>query len=152
MEITEFLLARIAEDEAMARAAIDPFVLIEGNERPEWQEPDDGAWTQEGNSPSVNGEALTIYDEGGHHLTHAVHIARWDPKRVLAECASKRVIAEEHQSVRDDGWKSGEEHDYLWCASCGSLDDSPVPFPCFTTQALAAVYSDHPDYRQEWTA
>jgi hypothetical protein len=36
------------------------------------------------------------------------------------------------------------------CEMCGSVDDSPVEWPCETLLALASVYADHPDYRDEW--
>ena len=81
-------------------------------------------------------------DRGGWAIVYA--------ERVLAECAAKRAILEMHGPVKDEGWKSGEDNDFLWCGSCGSIDDSPWPYPCGTLQALAAVYADHPDYQQEW--
>ena len=74
------------------------------------------------------------------------------PSAVLAECKAKRVIAELHGPLEDHGWQSGANHDFLWCGSCGTLDDAPVPFPCETLECLAAVYADHPDYRQEWAS
>jgi hypothetical protein len=36
------------------------------------------------------------------------------------------------------------------CGTCGSVDDSPVEWPCDTVLALALPYADHPDYREEW--
>ena len=55
--------------------------------------------------------------------------------RVLAECAAKRaIIAECRQSTLDD--------------LSGGDDDQPVPI--WVARALASVYADHPDYRQEW--
>lgn len=128
MKITDFLLKRIAEDEAVARAAIDPFVLIENNARQDWEEPDDGVWVAEGGGPCVNGESITIYDGGGHHRAHAQHIARWDPKRALAECVAKRAIVDLHDD--DSG---------AWVVESQIL-----------LASLAAIYSDHPDYQQEW--
>jgi hypothetical protein len=74
----------------------------------------------------------------------------FEPSRVLAECAAKRAIIELHTPIRDDGWKSGEANDYLWCGTCGSIDDSPEPYPCMTIKALAAIYAIHPDFQQEW--
>jgi hypothetical protein len=49
------------------------------------------------------------------------------PQRLLAECAAKRAIIET-QSVPKI---------------------AAVPSP-FILRALASVYADHPDYRQEW--
>jgi len=165
MTITEFLLARIAEDEAIASAATEP-------ERPgtHWQ------WvTSETDTPVAPGElaeaqehqevslrsveefptsagALPFFTEvGGYvHPGAGEHITRHDPARVLAECKAKRAIMEMHGSVHDVGWKSGEANDYLWCGSCGSIDDAPEPFPCATLKALAVVYADHLDYDQAW--
>ena len=113
MTITEFLEARIAEDQARATSG--------------WARLGDSRWE------------TTEY--GQDFLT---------PSAVLAECAAKRAIIEMHGPVKDDGWISGAAHDNLWCGMCGSIDDSPEPFPCATLQALAAAYKDHPDYRQEW--
>ena len=64
MNLVEFLLARIAEDEAVAREALR-----------EW---DDGEWR----GPSV-------YDDGVRDVAVAL-----DPRRVLAECGAKRRIIE----------------------------------------------------------
>jgi len=148
MTITEFLEARIAEDEAVANDATGArWVVLPGV-----------------NASLVNIDATQVRDEKwkygrfghiattSHDAAYAEHIARHDPARVLAECAAKRAIIELHGPVRDDGWKSGEANDYLWCGMCGSIDDSPEPYPCATIKALAAVYKDHPDYREEWAA
>lgn len=63
----------------------------------------------------------------------ARHIARHDPARVLAEVEAKRQIVEHH----------GEPHE---CPEYDVAWDSPCP----TLRHLAAVYADHPDYREEW--
>ena len=57
-----------------------------------------------------------------------VHIARHDPARVLVECEAKRRIVEEY--TFDDGTPAREGENALLY--------------------LAAVYPDHPDYREEW--
>lgn len=95
MTLTEFLLARIAEDEAWAtlrRGAGD------------WRAP----------------------------------IAR----RVLVECEAKRLIAALHQT-------SGDIADHCITGVADYLP-TPAPYPCPTLRALASVYADHSDYRQEW--
>jgi hypothetical protein len=38
----------------------------------------------------------------GHILDDGPHIARWDPGRVLAECAAKRAIIERYQNQYED--------------------------------------------------
>jgi hypothetical protein len=69
-------------------------------------------------------------------------IAFWasqTPYRVLAECAAKRAIIEDWEDPEDDGvW---EGYDY----GCALTTDRAA-------RALAAAYSDHPDYQQEWAA
>ena len=99
MTITEFLLARIAEDEEVARAALP----IPDLESPRWL-------------PANLKRRFGIIS--GYEVDH---IARHDPSRVLRECAAKRAIIE------------AAEHGYLSYVA-----------------PLAAVYSDHPDYREEW--
>jgi hypothetical protein len=93
MNITEFLEARIAEDEAKAKARLEN--------------------TQDGHD--IN--------------THA--------DRVLAEVVAKRsIIADRKRLDRSagmDDWYSGY--------SDANYD---------AVRALATVYADHPDYRQEW--
>ena len=97
MTITEFLLARIAEDEAAAEA--------KDADRESWGNP--------------YAEGPTIEFE-----------MRFDPARVLAECEAKRRIVEFHLIKHEREGYAG--------------------FACFTLKALAAVWVDHPDYREEW--
>jgi hypothetical protein len=134
--ITEFLLARIAEDEAVAvaSAAIDPvpwraaegFVLV--------AEHGDCEVAHEGRHDSLYGGLWD--DEGAGSLDMAeetaAHVARHDPARVLAECKAKRAIVEGCQ-----------------------LQANPVvrtaPASYSQIRILAAVYADHPDFDPEWS-
>lgn len=143
MKITEFLEARIAEDEAAASA------LLDGGKWGAARNEDALEWAVDSNNYGML--VATGYVGNSDSRPMAEHIARHDPARVLAECAAKRAIADEHAAVRDENWMSGKDHDYLFCGSCGSLDDAPVPYPCATLAHLAAVYADHADYQQEWT-
>lgn len=111
--ITEFLEARIAEDEAVAREALEPKNLHPyGDTRIPAIKPDE--W----------GGLVDNYLGG----TMGVHSARHDPTRVLAECAAKRAII------------GGLE-------PFSTLDDINAPE---LLSILAAVYAEHPDYRQDW--
>lgn len=99
MDIKDFLLARIAEDEEEAARM-----------------------------------GCTEYYDGGWSNGHEIHVRR--------ECAAKRAIVGLHDYEwmgPDDAAGKGCEHDY-------------EEWPCPTIRHLAAVYSDHPDYRQEWAA
>jgi hypothetical protein len=114
MTITEFLEARIAEDEAAARAATpSPWTLYDrgvGWEIPELPEVHDG---------------LTFSKSDAHY------VARNQPGRALAECAAKRAIMARIPRNSD-------------------LYDPGAYTSVHTIRALAAVYSSHPDYRQDW--
>ena len=109
--LTEFLLARIAEDEAPSRVRVRPeFVnrvvyLSTGY--------------AEGSQRMLDGKVMT--EEEWAAITEPVP----PTARVLAECDAKRRIVE----MAVDGYEY-----------------NPNP----TLRYLAAVYADHPDYREEW--
>lgn len=179
-DLDDFLLARIAEDEDAAQAAID-------SERPgsHWH------WVMDGNDTPVrrghlqgaqdDGETVSLRTveeyptrSGVGPLPHSViqfgevhggggeHIARWDPARVLAECEAKRQIVAEHPEVTV--WSTGESYSgdridepEWFCGRCVDTsarqpwtDVDRVEYPCPTLRLLALPYADHPDYRQEW--
>jgi hypothetical protein len=109
-DLTEFLLARIADDEALARAS---------HPHAKW-------WVD---GPAEKSGMWWVYDAGAKFKRRedAQFVAHHDPARVLAECAAKRHIVE---------WASDEVE---W-----------VVYGDDMLRALAAVYADHPDYRDEW--
>lgn len=134
MTLAEFLHARIAEDEEVARAASPP------------------PWERIG-APHL--DPHTIFGRAGTRpdaLTHvasvelgwrrdedSAHITRWDPARVLAECAAKREMLRLHQH---------------W-ANAARQDPNPVTasVAAVMTDALvltALAYRHHPDYRTTW--
>lgn len=153
MTIEEFIEARIAEDEAIARGAINP-------NRPgtnwRWETTHDG-------TPVPDGEESQPLDDG-HHLSLRTleefplswdptstlpavivgadggfpgglrHIARHDPARVLRQCAALRRIVND---ARDIGFQAGDP-------TAG--DAYALPFLI----AIAAIWSDHPHFRPEW--
>lgn len=133
LTLTTFLLARIAEDEASARAA------------------DGRAWWVEGVSPS--GVAYIHDAATGKPVSldaverHAHHITRHDPERVLAECEAKRAIVGLWQrldaEIRSKAVPGAidNEVDGLRMARFGVL---------LAMKTLALPYADHPDYREEW--
>lgn len=134
MTLAEFLLARIAEDEAVARAATL------------------GPWAT---SPSkyVAGHYVHGDRSNGEQVAHATettkanasHIARHDPARVFAECEAKRRIVALHRPER---YADVDEH---FCTTCrAGAFERTVDWPCPTLRALALPYADHPDYQEEW--
>lgn len=58
-------------------------------------------------------------------------------RHMLAECEAKRKIVEEHRA--DHG-----------SDPCDAHNASFETVPCDTLRFLAAIYADHPSYREEW--
>lgn len=111
--LTDFLLARIKEDETLARDADIYLRSLHKHDR----------------SPG-----LTIQ---GNRV--------WSTDRALAECAAKRRIVEQHASVHEC-----EGLTLLCDVDTEDWQVTGYEGPCYTLRALAGVYSDHPDCRQEW--
>lgn len=143
MTIEEFIEARLAEDERIARAAGD------GTQ---------ARWAYEEWSPGglAGGEVYrpdTLHPKYGdvHYVTmdseglspavdppEGTHIARHDPARVLRQVVAIRGVLESVKAL--DAALSGGEHHGLTSYTYGALED------------LAEIWSDHPDYQQEWAA
>lgn len=136
MTITEFLLARIAEDEAVALAATpghwyadevyatitaEPF--RSAREAYDRDRPDIDCW--------VIPESMDS-GVGDHNLAH---IARHDPARMLAECEAKRRTVKRFVDTSYFEPKPSNAYDL---ALLDVMHD------------LAAVYADHPDYDESW--
>ena len=134
LTLTDFLLARIAEDEAVTQAAADFPHSIRSTP---------GGTTFDIVADSQDGRAD--------------HWLAVDPARVLAECEATRRIVEEHRLITDPErlvkvWRDPTPG--VACERCAGdpLGDRPLEDigPCDTLLFLAAVYSDHEDYREEW--
>jgi hypothetical protein len=135
MTLAEFLLARIAEDEADAKLARGHrYITGQKEER-------SGIWVHDG-SISYEDDPFEdvvewVYDEGW------AHIARHDPARVLAECEAKRRIVDTAERMVADA----DDHDAdmstkeRWFA--GTCARSIL-------RALARPYKGHPDYKPGW--
>lgn len=154
LTLTDFLLARVAEDEAVTQAAFwDDRDMLGYGRGPR---ADDGRWStgsHESDEERIDGIGITIYDEGGHNAAQAAHIARYDPARVLADCEAKRVIVAEHviESGLSDYSREcglGFSHGCLVCHEWDGIICGRGY--CETLRALAAPYADHADYREEW--
>lgn len=167
--LTGFLFERIAEDEAVARAASigsESWRLGEFDETVLWwppSSPEKIAWNRE----HFGDEAAAAHARWGGQTIEssgdkiAPHIARHDPARVLAECGAKRRLVALHERAiwfqpssplidRATGRPITEEGTHPGgCIVCAG-DDSSASWPCDTLRVLASVYADHADYRDEW--
>ena len=136
MTLTEFLLARIAEDEECAR---------DGLTEPTY----DMATT-------AADEVLVMADHEGLNGAGNSHFRQWMPARVLAECEAKRRIVELHNleprtlyhDLEDDEQTTGCAYCMGWGDSRSSDDNEPA---CPTLRFVALPYADHPDYQPEWS-
>jgi hypothetical protein len=140
INLTDFLLARIAEDEAVARAAVT-------GGRWRYSDGDSvGAWTlydEHWNIASLSIYPRDEYDYAArmpafrppYYVGPAVngaHIARHDPARVLAECDAKREVVNFYRAV-PEGMQQPYRAGLARALRC-----------------LALPYADHPDYDQAW--
>lgn len=125
LTVTDFLLARIAEDEAAARRSMSP-----------------APWIVDGTSVVMRQGSTdtTIVNDWQASDGDLAHIARQSPARVLAECEAKRRIVGECGDVIDMERTSEEDPRYAWTAGLARR----------TLWSLAFPYSDHPDFDDQW--
>lgn len=130
MTLTEFLTARLDEDEAAAGAA------------------GGSSWVQ--NEGRDSDTISTGGDWAGTLLAaeEAAHVVRYDPARVLREVEAKRAMVTLHAPRAEPAPCEHFEAMPPACQECGSALD--MLGYCDTFRHLAAVYSDHDDYDQAW--
>lgn len=135
MTIVEFLEARLAEDEAVAKAVFGADLTY-------------ATWTFEGDEvfAPMEGErhsrlCLPAIDEG-----LGIHIARHDPARTLREVAAKRAILAQEEAARSqfEHVKSSTTYPAI------EVLIGQVAALATVIRHLTSAYSDHPDYQQEW--
>lgn len=135
-DLIAFVTARLDEDEAAAKGcSLENWKASGPMPSSGYIGPAD--WYLVGRVNAHEGKLLAtgldIHDPEHRCLIHA---ARHDPARVLREVEAKRAIVGWHVPVKDC--------EPPQCIICLEY------VPCRTLSALAAVYSGHPDYRQEW--
>ena len=118
--LAEFVLARVAEDEATARAVTGP----------EWSAATCEWWGDLGDYVGRRDPARVLAECEAKRAIVAEH------PNDSGSCA---VCSDD-----DDGACGDPE-----CCSTGPWI-AWKDWPCPTLRALAAVYADHPDYRHEW--
>ena len=154
MTLTEFLLARIAEDEELARTAMGD---------------GDGRWASWSRSWD-DGQRRDLAVDGVRIATLETsideHVCRHEPARVLAECEAKRKIVAFHESwptlvqtpakferddVNLDNYTYRMSQEIAWLTTreyVARFGIDPPTAPMLA--ALALPYADHEDYNEEW--
>ena len=142
LTLAGFLAARLGEDEAAAKAAAK-FGTEGFLGRPAWV-------NQYGMVVDAADVDWAITDLGGtaiHGDAVYAHIARHDPARVLREVQAKRTLLRY--------FTDPQTHEPLSVLiapdayALGRGEGTTLP-GSWILRELAAVYSDHPDYREEW--
>lgn len=143
MTLVEFLVARLDEDEAKARAAtpgpwrVDP-AMFEADSFDIYTLPSE-------TEPIGQGVAADHEGFGACSISDAEYLVHYSSDRVLREVEAKRKILAEHMP-----------HDRYAdeCRTCGCPDSCGcavgVDFPCDTLRFLALPYDLHPDYDEGW--
>lgn len=120
--IEEFIEARLAEDERLAQDASE-------QPGPVW----DHALYED--YPGIYSSQIVCEDELFAHVDYeppAEHIARHDPARVLRQCAALREV--------------------LGFGAALTSASQQIDFENTVLLRIAAIWSDHPEYQQEWSA
>lgn len=144
--LADFLLARIAEHEEVARAAArrpivarDSFLVVGP------REPVDAVrvlWYQHGDGRTFNGAS-------GEWAEGQALFDRFDPARVLAECeAKRRLIAEilAYEARIDGEWGCCHSAEQIARNECPPTPVDEIP----ALRLLALPDAGHPDFRPEW--
>jgi hypothetical protein len=156
MTLIEFLLARIAEDEESARSAPGPHW-----QRKYRQEPEPPFRIQryaiaapvEFMGEELGAQVLAFTEESDAEayalVTHAV---RWDPARVIDECAAKRQIVQRYQQTVEE-----DDRDRRRVLTGGyprqgwaEILRREIVLLHPLMQALAEPYSWHQEYDPSW--
>lgn len=147
MTITEFIEARLTEDEQVAaEAAHMPgrHWDYSGGGQPD-RERDGILWDDD------HANIVAYYDD---HLACAIHSARHDPGRVQREAAAKRAIVTLHK-IDTTYTDSRDDNDHpvkvpevtcYWCGWASDIEGSG----CATLRTLATIWRNHPDYDPSW--
>ncbi len=90
---------------------------------------------------AVEGDDILIYEEGGHTQAQAVHIARHDPRDVIADCEAKLAVLDEH-----DG-----EH-MCFENTCDGNTWDYYDGDCRVMRQLASGCRHREGWKQEWAA
>lgn len=122
MELVEFLRARLARDEQIARDCSSA----------PWKAAPSGAITVDSDDPSFVARA--------ENDAYAEHIARHHPARTLAEVAARRQFLDYYEK---NAWILAQGHRTPELEAAQTARESIL-------RLLALPYATHPAYQQEW--
>ena len=147
-ELVAFLEARLAEDEAVARAATDGGYGWRLTDLPGANE----VWADRdasGHDAFMVATTCTTLNpnpaERGYR--DAAHVARHDPARVLREVTAKRATLARCAAIIADvenDHSTSQSPDY-YNGEANRADDARD-----TLHEMAAVFEDHPDFQEQW--
>ena len=138
-DLIAFVSARLDEDEATARACADHDGYLEWLDSRAQASGDHTIRTRPGSRVIARIRRDDVEGNFGRLLDPdavAAFIACHDPAVTLREVEAKRAILNAYACT--DGNSPRDRDRGRWDALCAAV------------RYLAAVYSDHPDYRQEW--
>jgi hypothetical protein len=139
-DLAAFLLARIEEDEAVARAATPGPWRVDSEDYAEAILADGAIPTYVLSGGRWGGEA-SVFDA----TEDALHIARHDPARVLAQCTALRaVVVFCDDQIRQAGVNADAEQIER------SFDAGAAFVAHNTLRALASIWAAHEDYDPAW--
>ncbi|AHH20736.1 hypothetical protein NONO_c59600 [Nocardia nova SH22a] len=135
MTLEEFITERIADDDTAAMGASIEY----GYE----------TWTADANSVDTITESNVAHPvELTYNDAVAVHVARQDPQRVHRHCEFARGLLDAYRTAvaaRDS------RNQHATNAFTAGQDAAAIMWLGWALQKTAAIWSDHPDYRQEWS-
>lgn len=124
-DLADFLLARIKDDEAVARRLTRLIVAD-----------------------------LRSCGMGSHEPALGLPSATMTPARALAECEAKWRIVDVHEPIDYSHLYPNAPTVCRPCQEVDGYGGESIgdrgAWPCETIKALALPYADHPDYRPEW--
>ncbi|MFR9773051.1 DUF6221 family protein [Nocardia sp. SC052] len=148
--ILEFITARLADDEARARAAIECAREDTNGDPGEWFAGQtakvSGGWVTSGADPNADDGiewGNVVHDEGFPRVPQSVHIAAEDPNATLRRCTMVRAMLRHAENVKEDELEQASVLGYI-----GRVVQ-PYTFQKMHRD-LAAYWNTHPEYRKEW--
>ncbi|XRQ12096.1 DUF6221 family protein [Actinomadura welshii] len=127
MDLVEFLRARLARDEQIARDCSGT----------PWKTAPSGTVQTDPQNP---GEGESGYVATAENGAYAEHIARHDPSRALAQVAAVRQIIDDYEK---QAWILGQGHRTPELEAAQAVRENVL-------RRLALPYASHPAYRDEW--